>query len=159
MLLQAKKRCAALVLLLGLPLSGCTDLPAALSVASATKPSINLDWKEFYQFPVGPKGLEPSAKLLSLANQRVRLRGYWVQEEEPEAGMFMLAPLPVDLAEKEDGPADDLPPSTVFVHLPANERQTVLSHRPGLWELEGKLVLGNQDEAGGRVSYVRLMLD
>ena len=118
-----------------------------------------LNLKEFYKFPVGPLGLEPTQKLLSLKNKQFRVTGYMAKEEEPTAGLFMLAPLPVSLAEKEDGPADDLPPATLFVHVPPADKNEIMAYRPGLWQLTGTLKLGNQEEANGRMSYSRLILD
>lgn len=118
-----------------------------------------LKLKEFYKFPVGPLGLEPTLKLLSLNNKHVRVTGYMIKEEEPTAGLFMLAPLPVSLAEKEDGPADDLPPATLFVHLPPIDKNKTIAYRQGLWRLIGTLKLGNQEEANGRISHARLILD
>ncbi len=121
--------------------------------------AIKLDLKDFFKFPVGTLGLEPSSTLLSLKNKRVQISGYMVKEEEPTAGLFMIAPLPVNMAEKEDGPADDMPPATLFVHIPPAEKNTVIPYRRGLWELTGTLELGNQEEANGRMSYARLILD
>lgn len=118
-----------------------------------------LNLKEFYKFPVGPLGLEPTQKLLALKDKRVRVTGYMVKEEEPSAGLMMLTPLPVSLAEKEDGPADDLPPATLFVHLPSADKNKPIAYRQGLWQLTGTLKLGNQEEANGRRSYTRLILD
>jgi len=118
-----------------------------------------LNLKEFYKFPVGPLGLEPTQKLLSLKDKRVQITGYMVKEEEPSAGLFMLAPLPVSLAEKEDGPADDLPPATLFVHVPPADKNKIIAYRSGIWQLTGILKLGNEDEANGRISYTRIILD
>jgi hypothetical protein len=118
-----------------------------------------LKFKDFYKMPVGPKGLEPSERLLRLRNQRVRILGYMVQAEEPVPGIFLLAPVPVSIPEKEDGPSDDLPGATLFVHMPPQDADKVLAFRPGLWELEGKLELGPREEANGRVSYTRLILE
>ena len=118
-----------------------------------------LNLKEFYTFPVGPLGLEPTQKLLSLKDKHIQITGYMVKEEGPSAGLFMLAPLPVSLAEKEDGPADDLPPATLFVHVPPGDKNKIIAYRPGIWRLTGILKLGNQDEANGRISYTRIILD
>jgi hypothetical protein len=118
-----------------------------------------LNLKEFYKFPVGPLGLEPTQKLSSLKDKQVQVTGYMIREEEPAAGLFMLAPLPVSLAEKEDGPADDLPPATLYVHVPPADKNNIIAYRPGLWQLTGILKLGNQEEANGRMSYTRLILD
>jgi hypothetical protein len=133
---------------------------AVMPVASQNNaPGVPLSLKEFFQFPVGPKGLAPSQKLLSLHTKRVRVSGFMVKEEEPSKGLFMLAPLPVSTSEKEDGPADDLPPATLYVHMPQRDAEKVLEYRPGLWELTGILSVGNQQEQNGRVSYTRLLLD
>jgi hypothetical protein len=82
-----------------------------------------------------------------------------VREEEPIPGLFMLTSLPVTIPEKEDGPSDDLPGATVFVHMPPEDAEKILAYRPGMWDLAGTLQLGAKEEANGRVSYVRLLLD
>jgi hypothetical protein len=119
----------------------------------------DLAFHQFYVMPVGPLGLQPTSKLLALRDKRVQLSGYMVHEEEPSPGVFMLSPQPVQLAEVADGPADDLPATTVFVHLPADQRDRVVNHRPGQWQLIGILELGAQAEGNQRVSYIRLRLD
>lgn len=118
-----------------------------------------LNLNEFYKFPVGPFGLEPTQKLSRLKNKHVRVTGYMIKEEEPTAGLFMLAPVPVSLSEKEDGPADDLPPATLYVHLPPADKNKIIAYSQGLWQLTGTLELGNQEEANGRISHTRLILD
>jgi hypothetical protein len=118
-----------------------------------------LSFREFYQLPVGPYGLEPTPKLLSLKNKRVRIQGFMVKEEEPTPGLFMLTSLPVNIPEKEDGPSDELPGATLFVHMSAGDSQKILAYRPGMWDLAGTLQLGAKEETNGRVSYVRLLLD
>jgi hypothetical protein len=133
-----------------------TELQAAH--ASATDTPL-LDWHEVFKLPVGPRGLEPTDRLLHLKDQRVRIQGYMINEEEPVPGLFMLAPTPVAVAELADGPADYLPAVTVFVHLPDTTAQHILTYRPGLWSLDGVLRLGAHHEQNGRISYVRVMLD
>jgi hypothetical protein len=118
-----------------------------------------LNLRDFYKLPVGPRGLEPTEKLLSLKDKQVRVVGYMVQAEEPTPGLFMLSLVPVNIPDKEDGPSDDLPGSTLFVHMPAADADKILAYRPGLWELIGTLKLGGQEENNGRISYVRLLLD
>lgn len=139
-----------------------TSLAAATPDGTATDKSASVSeigLNEFYKMPIGPRGLEPTAKLLNLNNQRVRLVGYQVKEEEPLAGIFMLSPTPVSLAEMEDGPADDLPAATVFVHMPAADSAKIIAYRAGPWELTGTLQVGNKEESSGRVSYVRLFVE
>ena len=118
----------------------------------------DLVFSDYYVMPVGPLGLEPTEKLLALRAKRVRLVGYMVHEEEPASGVFMLTPRPVQLAEVADGPADDLPATTVFVHLPAHDQQRVIPYRAGPWVLTGTLELGAQPESNQRMSYTRLRL-
>lgn len=117
-----------------------------------------LKFREFFKMPIGPGGLEPTEKLLGLNGKRVRIFGYMVNAEEPSPGPFILAPLAVSMAEQEDGPADDLPATTVFVHIENGDRQLV-PHIPGLLQLTGILDLGNREEPDGRVSSVRLRVD
>jgi hypothetical protein len=119
----------------------------------------DLRFGEFFRLPVGRGGLEPSERLQALNGQRVRLLGYVVGEEQPTPGLFMLTAHPVTLAEVADGPADDLPPATLFVHLAPADADKVVSHRPGLLVVSGVLDIGNQEEPNGRMSFVRLRLD
>jgi hypothetical protein len=140
-------------------LVGCATGPHALADAIAAVPPADLKFEDFYRHPIGPYGLEPSARLLSLDGQRVRIVGYRVDEQEPTPGVFKVTPMPVQLAEQEDGPADDLPGTTVFVHLAPAEAGQAAPFQRGLLELVGRLDLGAREEADGRVSYVRLMLD
>ena len=69
----------------------------------------------------------------------------------------MLA-LAVSMAEKEDGPADDMPATVAFVHV-ENGKDWVVPHVPGLLKLTGILSLGPKEEPDGRVSAVRLLAD
>jgi hypothetical protein len=118
----------------------------------------DLQFRDFYRMPVGPKGLEPSAKLFALDGKRVRIVGFMVHQEQPIAHRFLLAHLPVSMSEDEDGLADDLPPNIVFVHTP-NVSEQPLKHLSGLLQFTGTLSLGAKEEIDGRVSTVRLLLD
>ena len=109
-----------------------------------------------FSLPVGPRGLEPSQKLLQLDGRRVRIVGYMVDQEEMRS--FILAPLPLKLGDEDESLADDLPPGVVFVHLAA-EDDPAFHHIPGLLDLTGILSVGGFAEADGRVSTVRLTLD
>jgi len=145
------------LLLLALPAFAATDERPGLPPAP---PGVtDLRFEEFLRLPVGRTGLEPTARLLALVGQRVRVLGYVVSEEEPTPGLFMLAARPVTLAEVADGPADDLPPATLYVHMAPADADKLVSHQPGLLVVSGTLDVGNQDEANGRVSFVRLRLD
>ena len=159
-LMQSKKLSFS-VLAFSLLLFGCAhQAPKNETRANAAmQGATELSFREFYKLPVGTNGLEPTAKLLSLKGQRVRIQGYMVKEQEPAPGLFMLTSLPVNIPEKEDGPSDDLPGATIFVHMPSEDSEKILAYRPGMWELTGTLQLGAKEEANGRVSYVRLLLD
>lgn len=140
---------------------GCANQAANNEKISsdARQNATELSFREFYKSPVGKYGLEPTDKLMSLNGKRVHIQGHMVKEEQPFPGFFMLASLPVSIPEKEDGPSDDLPGSTLFVHMPGEDAQKTLAYRPGLWDLVGTLQFGPQEEANGRVSYLRLLLD
>ena len=81
-----------------------------------------------------------------------------VRQEDPAAGNFLLAPVPAQVHEHDNGLADDLPASTLHVISPSHDGQ-VVPYTPQLLLLTGKLQIGNRPEAGGRMSAVRLTLD
>lgn len=117
-----------------------------------------LKFAEFFTMPIGPRGLVASAKLLALSGKSVRLVGYMARTEKPVPGMFILTPLPVSLGDEDESLSDDLPASSVFVHLDAANEKT-LPYYPGLLQLTGTLLLGPFEELDGHVSTVRLQLD
>lgn len=143
-----------LTLLLFATLAACAAVPTP-EVRVAT----DLSLSHFYKSPIGAYGLEPTEELLSLAGKRVRIIGYMVGEQDPLPAQFKLTSLPVKLAEREDGPADDLPAATVFVHLTGTNAQRVVKFNPERLSIIGILEVGYREEADGRVSHVRLMLD
>ena len=136
--------------------------PASLSVEGELPPPppgvTDLKFRELFKLPIGPQGLEPTEKLLGLEGKPVRLVGYMVRQEEPTPGVFIFSPLPVSLGDQDEALADDLPASTIFVHIEADGAQ-VAPYIPGLLRLTGILSVGNREEADGRVSSVRLRLD
>jgi len=127
--------------------------------SSAATPAVDLKFRDFFTMPIGPAGLAPSARLLSLAGQRVRVVGYMARQEQPAAGIVILAPLPVVLGDEDESYADDLPAATLYVHLADTERTRAVAYVPGLVSFTGVLQLGATNEADGRVSFVRLQLD
>jgi hypothetical protein len=135
--------------LLTLVLLGPTVLPAAPD---------ELSFADFFAQPIGARGLEPTARLQAAVGREVRLVGFMVQREQPQAGRFLLAPRPVTMAEHADGEADDLPPNTVTVVLPESQRQRLVAHQGGPVALTGRLDYGPAEDASGRVSWLRLHL-
>jgi hypothetical protein len=136
-------------ILLTLALLGPTLLPAA---------PVELGFADFFAQPIGPRGLEPTARLRAAAGGEVRLVGFMVQREQPQAGRFLLAPRPVTMAEHADGEADDLPATTVTVVLPESQRQRLVAHQGGPVALTGRLEYGPAEDETGRVSWLRLHL-
>lgn len=130
----------------------------ASAVAGVTT---DLKFGEFFTMPIGPRGLEPSAKLLALQGRQVRMLGYMARQDAADAapGVILLTPLPVTLGDEDERYADDLPVTTVYVHWVAAPQSPALAYLPGLLALTGRLELGSQAEADGRRSSVRLLLD
>lgn len=118
-----------------------------------------LSFKEFFQFPVGPRGLDIHPRLQQANGQAVRLRGYMVQQDHgSQRGQFFFTPRPVQMSEHADGDADDLPPATVLVKLAPAQSTWVVPHTVGLIELAGTLSVGRQEADDGRVTWVQLQL-
>ena len=113
---------------------------------------------DLLQHPIGPQGLEITQKAKSIHGQNVRLRGYMVKREEDSIGQFYFAPLPIQLSEHADGPANDLPASAVLVKLDPSQANWAISHKAGALVLEGTLRIGRHEDAQGTVSWFQLQL-
>jgi hypothetical protein len=151
------RRCCKAWLLCAATLLGSV---AAQAGPLSTGPA-DLKFREFFELPIGPRGLAPSARLLSLDGQPVRITGYLAHQETSSAapGIALLAPLPVSLGDEDESFADDLPASTLYLHLAGPLAAQSIPYRPGLVSLSGTLQVGAQREADGRSSFVRLVLD
>lgn len=134
-----------------------TGLAAAHSAHSA-EPPLALSFGDFFVQPAGPRGVEPTARLLAARGREVRLVGFMVQREQAQPGRFLLTPRPVSMAEHADGEADDLPAATVTVLLPQGQRDRVVAHQAGPLALSGRLEYGPAEDETGRVSWLRLHL-
>jgi len=139
-----------------------------------------LGFAEFFQTPVGPRGLEITERLRALDGRRVRIFGYMVHEDPASCdacgvrtaggrpapswmesivpGRMLLTPGPAAVSYSHYGLADDLPAQTLFVTVPDKFGQRV-AFTPGPMLLTGILSVGNKTEADGRISVVRLTLD
>jgi len=154
-------RTLGLSVLLGLACSlAHAQVVPALQASNAATPSPELlSFKEFFQFPVGPRGLDIHPRLQQANGQAVRLRGYMVQQDHgSQRGQFFFTPRPVQMSEHADGDADDLPPATVLVKLAPAQSTWVVPHTAGLIELAGTLSVGRQEADDGRVTWVQLQL-
>lgn len=129
------------------------------AVIAPPRTEIALRLQDFFQTPVGAKGLIISDTLQRAKGQRVRLIGYVVQQEVATLGRFLLTPRPVQMSQHADGEADDLPPATVLVRLDASQQDWAVAHARGLVEVTGTLDVGRLEESDGRVSWFRLQLD
>lgn len=137
---------------LALELDGLKQLPAAPAGVS------DLRFAEFYIMPVGREGLQMTEKVKALAGQRVRILGFMVKQTRPVPGLALLTPYAAFTHEGEYGLCDDLPPATLAVEVP-KYRDIAVPFTPGPLLLTGKLEVGRKEEADGRVSFVRLILD
>ena len=135
-------------------------LAGALSLVSLTAAAapVELSFADFFVQPIGARGLEPTVQLKAATGREVRLVGFMVRREQPQAGRFFLTPRPVSMAEHADGDADDLPAATVTVLLPEAQRQRLVAYQPGPVALTGRLEYGPAEDETGRVSWIRLQL-
>ena len=140
-----------------------TRVPAALAVRKELGPPpagvTELKFRDVFKLPAGPKGFEPTEKLLALDGKRVRVVGYMVQQEPQPKGAFLLAPLPVLLGDEDESLADDLPATTLRVDLDKS-RDLAVPLVTGLIQVTGTLHVGMRaDPASGRSTPAQLVLD
>ena len=81
-----------------------------------------------------------------------------VKSEESAIGQFYFAPLPLQMSEHADGPANDLPASAVLVKLDPSQANWAVSHKTGSLVLEGTLLVGRHEDKQGNVSWFQLQL-
>lgn len=125
--------------------------------AQAVEPPL-LNFGDLVRHPIGPQGLEISPFAKSVQGQSVRLRGYMVKSEESAMGQFYFAPLPLQMSEHADGPANDLPASAVLVKLDSSQANWAVSYTAGALVLEGTLLVGRYEDTQGNVSWFQLQL-
>lgn len=116
-----------------------------------------ISFHEFFKNPVGPRGLEPTAKLLSLNGKRVRIMGFVAEMERPNKRNIILAPMPLKPQPEEYGLADEIPAAHVFVTIPGDPNEQVPLVQGALL-LTGTLSVGNSTK-DGETSFVRMLLD
>jgi hypothetical protein len=130
-------------------------LPAAIFAAT---PPVVLDFGDFYRRPVGPRGLEPTPKLMALSGSAVEIAGFVVRPaDSAEPGATpILAPLPVTLGDEDEALADDLPAAVVYLHGADAGTRAALRECRGRVSVAGELQTGARREDDGRHSFVRL---
>lgn len=145
--------------LAALLIAGLSAVCVNATPTTAVDAPLVLRFRDFYQSPIGPAGLQMSAALRAAHAQRVQLTGYMVSQEAPQEGHFFLTPLPVTMSAHADGEADDLPPSTVLVQMPEPDSALPVLPTPGLLRLTGRLQVGRFEMLDGRVVWLRLVLE
>ena len=136
--------------------TGLSDSSTPLQEIAKTHGGVTvLSFKEFFEGVDG--GLTPSSRLLRLNGRRVRLVGFMAQMESPPLGAFYLCPRPISCDEEGAGTAD-LPAESVLV-IVGSQRGKVMPFTPRALEVTGILEVGNRQDADGRVSFIRLVLD
>lgn len=116
-----------------------------------------LTFQEFFKNPVGPRGLEPSSKLLSLDGKRVRLLGYVAEMIRSNKRNIIFAPVPLKPQPEEYGLADEIPATHVLVTIPGDPTEQV-PLVPGALLLTGTLSI-EKSTKDGETSFVRMLLD
>jgi hypothetical protein len=116
-----------------------------------------ISFQEFFKNPVGPRGLEPTSKLLSLNGKRVRIMGFVAEMERSNKRNIILAPMPLKPQPEEYGPADEIPAAHVLVTIPGDPNKQVPLVQGALL-LTGTFSVGNSTK-DGEISFVRMLLD
>ena len=128
------------------------DAGAALDVTPDASVQV-LRFADLYKRPIGPRGLEPSARLLQLAGARVRLIGYVARFAEPLPHAAAPPPPPLSAGDDADPDAPALPATPAHLHY----RDGANAPRcDGPVSAIGTLALGARREDAGRTSYVRI---
>jgi hypothetical protein len=118
-----------------------------------------LEFREIFALPVGPRGLELSERSRALDGRRVRMVGYMIAPDAAQATSFLLSPVPVAIDHDDESFADDVPASVVRVELPAGAAAAIPA-LPGLLKFSGVLRVGDRADPGdGRIAPLRLELD
>jgi hypothetical protein len=152
-----------------IPVIAAADVPADIRMTAPLQDApgdiADLKFAEIHRKPVGPRGLEPTEAVLALDGKRVRMVGYMIALTPPTADAFMFAPLPAAVAVHDEGLADDIPPSTIYVRLPRFGATAGVAVRgipqvQGLLKISGTLTVGSYADAiTGRVFPASLELD
>ena len=128
------------------------------SASTSAEQTITLKFSDFFHMPIGPLGLVATDTLKHANGKRVCISGFMVKMESPAPGQLMLTPVPVEMSEHADGPADDLPVSTLTVYLDPAQKTWLVPQAKSQVIIEGVLSVGRKEAADGRVSWIQLQL-
>jgi len=129
-------------------------LAIALHALPDQRPPVALTFDRLVVQGHGAPAIAPEA--LALAGRRIRIVGHMVRMELPPRAAFYLAARPVDADESGGGTAD-LPLAAVRVEVPWIAG--VVPRVEGPVEVVGTLEVGRAEDAEGRVSWLRVVLD
>ncbi len=128
------------------------------SIEAKPKTAVPITKLEFREFlDAAPNELKPSAKLLSLQGQRVRLVGFMAQMEERPNGYFYLCSRPV-FCDESGGGIGELPIDAVRVVVRTSKGQPV-KFIPQPIAISGVLALGGQSEMEQDSWAVRVLVE
>lgn len=134
--------------------------PSPPVVSQAPLPEFSR-WPEFrmtelFQHPVGPLGLEYKPEAKALDGRQVRVLGFMARTDWTDTSVFLLAPHPIILHDREYAACDEIPSGSVLVKMPPGEQA---SFTPGLLMLCGTLHTQRVDAPGDRYLWASLDLD
>ena len=137
-------------------------LPIAFLLAAADEPPkrlvadpARLDLARLY-VPT-ERGARVAPEVEALRGRRVRVLGFMARMEEAPRGAFYLTRRPVESEEGGAGTAD-LPPGALRVEVPRLAGQEI-AWAPDVIEVVGTLDVGRAEDAEGRVSWLRVVVD
>lgn len=128
---------------------------ALLAMSCHASPQ-SLSFSQFFQRPVGPLGLQPTAVLMSLRGYAVELQGFALRPLESSQTTWILSPVAITLSGEDESLADDLPASVAYLHGLDPAMQQILHGCLRQVLVTGILDVGRMRESDGRLSYVRL---
>lgn len=155
---------------------GCFSFLACLANSLSTRPSYQaaaarlapevevdpftewpvLNLENIIKKPVGPLGCEFTDEVKSLEGRQVRVTGFMVHTDWADRTTALVVSYPANISEREFGPCDDLPPTPLYVKVPALQFK---GFQRGVLSLAGTLRLGSAEEPYDHRSFIRLELD
>jgi hypothetical protein len=138
---------------LALALFLCSSADAASRPPS--EEPVRLDLAKLYRST--GRGTRVAPQVEALRGRRVRAVGFMVRMEEAPRGAFYLTRHPVE-AEEGGAGTGDLPPGALRVEVPSLASEEV-AWVPDVVEAVGRLEVGRAEDAEGRVSWLRVVVD
>lgn len=138
-------------LALALVLCSAPDSAASRSLEEPPR----LDLARLYVSTASTTRIAPEVE--ALRGRRVRAVGYMARMEDAPKGAFYLTRFPVE-AEEGGAGTGDLPPGALRIEIPRLAGEEV-AWVPDVVEAVGTLEVGRAEDAEGRVSWLRVVVD